>query len=81
MNDHEQPHSVPFGSTRSNRVKTRPYYFLFSGVHKYHGYVPGIILLQVIRDGIPQLVSTVPLRTGTAAVHVLFCFLPSRRSL
>ena len=23
-NDHEQPRSVPFGSTRSNRVKTRP---------------------------------------------------------
>ena len=30
----------------------------------HHGYVPGIIPLQVIRDGIPQLVSTVPLRTG-----------------
>ena len=24
-NDHEQPRSVPFGSTRSNRVKTRPH--------------------------------------------------------
>ena len=30
-----------------------------------------------IRDGTPQLVSTVPLRAGTA-VHVLFSFLPSR---
>ena len=38
----------------------------------YHGYVPGIILLQVIRDGIPLLVSTIPLRTGTA-MSVLFC--------
>ena len=42
------------------------------------GCVPGIVRLQVRRDGIPQLVSTVPSRTGTA-VHVLFCFLPSRR--
>ena len=44
----------------------------------YYGHVPGIIILQAIWDGIPQLVGTVPLRTGTA-VHVLFCFLPSRR--
>ena len=50
----------------------------FSGVHKYHGYVPGIISMQVIRDGIPQLVSTVPLRTGTG-VLVMYIFLPSRR--
>ena len=35
------------------------------------------ISLRVIRDGVPQLASTVPLSTGTA-VHVLFCFLPSR---
>ena len=40
----------------------------------YHGRVPGVISLQVIRDGIPQLASTFPLRTGTA-VRVLFCFL------
>ena len=34
---------------------------------------------EVIRDGTPQLGSTVPLRTGyDIAVHVLFCFLPSR---
>ena len=39
----------------------------------YHGYVPGIVSLQVIRNGIPLLVSAVPFRTGTA-VHVLFCF-------
>ena len=51
----------------------------FACVCIYHGYVPGTISLQLIRDAIPQLVSTVSLRTGTA-VHVrLFCFLPSRR--
>ena len=47
----------------------------FSGVRICHGRVPGIISLQVIRDGIPQLLSTVPLRTGTA-VHssiILLC--------
>ena len=43
-------------------------------------YVPGSISLQVIRNGMPQLASTVSLRTGTA-VHVLFCFLPLRRFL
>ena len=42
-------------------------------------HVPGIISLQVMRDGLPQLVSTVPLRTGTAVVHALFCLLPARR--
>ena len=38
----------------------------------YHGYVPGVISLQVIRDGLRQ-VTLVPLslRTGTAA-HVFF---------
>ena len=40
-------------------------------------FVRGIIWLQVIRDGIPQLINTVPLRTGTV-VHVLFGFLSSR---
>ena len=49
----------------------------FWGVRMYHGYVPGIISLQAIRDGAQQLDSTVPLRTGTA-VRVLFSFLPSR---
>ena len=34
--------------------------------------------VAIDRGGTPHLVSTVPLRTGTA-VHVLFCFLPSRR--
>ena len=29
-------------------------------------YVPGIISLQLIQDGMRHLVSTVPLRTGTA---------------
>ena len=38
----------------------------------HHGYVPGVISLQVMRDGAPQLaVLPLPLRTGTA-VHVLF---------
>ena len=48
----------------------------------YHGYVPGIIWLQVVRDGIPQLVGTFPLSTGTA-VHVLCCIflLPSIETL
>ena len=36
--------------------------------------MPGIIWVHVIRHDIPQLVSTVPLRTGTA-LHVLFCTL------
>ena len=48
----------------------------------YHGYVPGIISLNVIRDenttATARCNSAVPLRTG-AAVHVLFCFLPSGR--
>ena len=44
----------------------------FSGVRMYHGYVPGISRFQVFRDGIPQLLSSVPLRTGTA-VHAQFC--------
>ena len=55
--------------------------YYFSGLRSvYHGYVSGIISLQVTHDGIPQLVinSNVPLRNGTA-VHVLFCFLPTRR--
>ena len=29
----------------------------FSGVSIYHGYVPGIVWMQVIRDDIPQVVS------------------------
>ena len=38
----------------------------------YHGYVPGVISLQVIRGGIPQVAIVALLsRTGTA-VHVLF---------
>ena len=43
----------------------------------YHGYVPGIVLLQVSDTGwYTTAVSTVPLRTGTQ-VHVLFCLLSS----
>lgn len=37
----------------------------------YHGCVPGTSSLQVVQDGMPQLFSAVPLRTGTA-VHVIF---------
>ena len=32
--------------------------FLFFRVYIY--YVPGVIWLQMVRDGVPQLVSTVP---------------------
>ena len=46
-------------------------------VHTHNGFVPSIISLHVMRDGVPQLVSTAPFRTGTA-VHVLF-FFTSRR--
>ena len=43
----------------------------FSGVLMYHGYVLGVISLQMIRDGMPQVaIAPLPLRTGTA-VHVL----------
>ena len=52
----------------------------FSGVRICHGYVTGNSSLQVARDGIPLLVSAVPLCTGTTALHVLFCFLPSREA-
>ena len=48
----------------------------------YHGYVPGVISLQAIRDGIlcctinagRRMYTTgrLPMGTGTA-VHVLFC--------
>ena len=39
----------------------------------FHGYVSVISPLQAMPDGIPPLVGTVPLRTGTpVAVHVLF---------
>ena len=50
----------------------------FSGVRMYHGYVPDIIALQVIRDGIRQFVGIVPLRAATA-MQVLFFFLALRR--
>ena len=43
----------------------------------YHGYVPGVILQQVRRDRVLQVVIVRrPWRTGTA-VHVLFCLLSS----
>ena len=41
-------------------------------------YIPGVIALQVIRDGIPQVVIIpLPSCAGTAAVHVLFCLFSS----
>ena len=53
--------------TRSSRTNMRPTQPIL--VRTYHGCVFGIIWMQVTRDGMPQLVSTVPLRAGTAA-HV-----------
>ena len=47
-------------------------FLVFSGVRIYDIYAPDLIGLQVIRDGIPQLVSTVPLHAGTS-VRVLSC--------
>ena len=47
----------------------------------YHGYVPGVISLQVIRDGIPQLaIVPFPLRAGTA-VHVYLVLFSSIETL
>ena len=44
-----------------------------------HGYVPGIIWMQVIRDGVPQLVSTFLLRAGNAVHVVCFTFFCEHR--
>ena len=45
------------------------------------GYVSGVMSLQVMRDGIPQLVVVpFPLRTGTT-MHVLFCLSSSIETL
>ena len=47
----------------------------------YHGYVPVLISLQVIRDDIPRLaIVSFPLRTGTA-VLLLFCLFSSIETL
>ena len=48
----------------------------------YHGYVLGVVSLQVIQDGIPHVaIVPLPLRTGTAVYVytevVLFCLLSS----
>ena len=44
----------------------------------YHVYVPGVISLQAIRDGIPErVIVPFPLRTGATAGHVLFCLFSS----
>ena len=47
----------------------------------YHGYIPGAIWLQVIRDGKPQLVSTVPLADwyDTAARAISYLFVSPQR--
>ena len=47
----------------------------------YHGYVPGVVSLQVMRDGVPKLVIVpFPLRTG-AAGHAIFCLFSSMQTL
>ena len=56
---------------------------VFSGVlthiiTKTMGMILELFWLQQIRDGIPHLISTAPLRTGTAVRN---CYLPSRRFL
>ena len=70
------------GSPPSHLASSNTRFWFKSGTStryiSYHGWVRGIIELQVTRYGIPQLVGTVPLRAGTA-LHALLCFLPSRR--
>ena len=45
MNDHEQPRSVMFGPTRSNRVKTRPKADSSDiGKQKTKGFFPFVVL-------------------------------------
>ena len=55
----------------------------FSGVRICHGHVPGIISLQVIRDGIPQLGSIVPFAYYwymlRCTYFILVCFLPHQK--
>ena len=64
-------------------------FFFFSGVpvHTMDGFVSGTIWLQVIRDGIPQLVisSIVPFAyygyyvgTPTSYIYGVLVFLPSK---
>ena len=54
---------------------------LFGRTSTYHGFVPGIIWMQVIRDGIPQLVSIVLFAyswyyIGAPTSYILVCFSP-----
>lgn len=55
-------------------------FFFFWGMYVlYHGYIPGVDGLKVIRVAIPQLAggsnrSTVPLRTGTVWHVSLYMF-------
>ena len=50
-----------------------------SVVRIYHRWVPGVISLQAIRDGIPQLIiGPFPLRTGNAVLLINLFFFPSR---
>ena len=45
-------------------------------------YLPGVVSLQVIRDGVPQPVTAAPLPLRTAtAVHLLFSLLSSAEGL
>ena len=59
-------------------------FFFVCTVCIYHGgYVPGIVSLQVIRDGAPRLVLIVPFPRVPVLLRCtyirLFCFRPSRR--
>lgn len=81
---HQDPRAsaTPFASFSGRMVvvyRSRSHRY----IENYHGYLSVVIWVQVIRDGIPHLVSIVLFRTGTAAVHVVgvvlvFC-LGSRR--
>ena len=64
---------MPFSALLCRIVFFSPLFPVY--VRMYHGYVPGVISSQVIRDGIPQAAKvSLPLCTGSA-VHVLFCLL------
>ena len=54
-------------------------FLVFSGVRIYDIYAPDLIGLQVIRDGIPQLVSIIPFAyywyyVGASTSCILVCF-------
>ena len=75
-NDHEQPRSVPFGSTRSNRIKTRP--------EKYVGVAEGVQPIDVqhiISLGQPAMLAR---KSGLFSIFPplkeLFCYCGGRRN-